>query len=451
MRTTPALIARLAAEIDSHFRGAKVMDVGLLADGRTAVALNARRTTKLLCIDVFGTPPMLTVEDGELPIAAEPGFVRALGAALRGTTLTSAKARKDDRLLRLTFGARSRFGVGDEVDVYVELVPRFGNIILVKRERIVAAAKEFSLAENQARSIEAGQTYTLPPLLARPSPTDEPAVDSVLDAMRVHREARAGSSAQSRIAQRRGAVLKRLATRERKTLDELAKLDAKRARARDREALREEGEAIYANLHALANEEHEAAKERAAEVFAQYKKLGASIPHIEERARKLAVQLEAIEALRWEAERSGEAEFDDVERAIAQFDGPRTTRAPMGKQRKRAPLEIRTESGSRILVGRSPTENAELTFHVARPNDLWFHAQNMPGAHVILQRDDRAAPSDEDVERAASLAAFYSKGKTASRVPIDYTERKHVRPQRDAAPGLVWYTNPRTVMAEPRD
>ncbi|MGA8574836.1 MAG: NFACT RNA binding domain-containing protein, partial [Candidatus Cybelea sp.] len=118
--------------------------------------------------------------------------------------------------------------------------------------------------------------------------------------------------------------------------------------------------------------------------------------------------------------------------------------------RKRPSLEFRTANGSRILVGRSPSENADLTFRVARPNDLWFHAQRIPGAHVILARDDRATAPEEDIETAASLAAFHSRAKAATSVPVDYTSRKHVRKQRAAPPGLVWYTHAKTVVVEPR-
>jgi predicted ribosome quality control (RQC) complex YloA/Tae2 family protein len=113
-------------------------------------------------------------------------------------------------------------------------------------------------------------------------------------------------------------------------------------------------------------------------------------------------------------------------------------------------LELRTPGGSRIVIGRSPVENAELTFHVARPDDLWFHAQGVPGAHVILSRDDRGRAPDEDLQAAASLAAFYSKAQAAASAPVDYTLRKHVRKQRAAPPGLVWYTHAKTIVAQPQ-
>lgn len=487
------MVRRMAHEIETRFRGAKVRDVGLLPDGRTAIALWKRGETQLLCIDVFSSPPLVTVEDAELPIAAEPGFIRATGAALRGMSLLSAKSRKGDRLMRLTFGTRSRFGVGDQVDLYIELVPRFGNIVLVKGESVVAAAKEFSLAQNGTRAVEAGMQYQPPPIVERPTLAgaqhtgeiesdellhnavyvyrrngvidqayltplarfaEEPATrnDSLLDVLHQYREERIGSGERRRTALRRNALLKRLEDRERKAEDEIAAISAKRRKAEGREKLREEGEAIYASLYEIAGEnEQNEAKERAAKLFAQYKKLGSAIPHLDEREKTLNELRRSIDHLRWEVERADDSDLDDVAAAVAHVD-PRTQRTTVQtRKRKRPPLEFRTSSGSRILVGRSPSENADLTFRVARPNDLWFHAQNIPGAHVILQRDDRDEPPDEDIAKAAALAASYSKAKSSGKVPIDYTQRKYVRAQKNAPPGLVWYTNPRTIIAERED
>lgn len=454
MRTSPEIIRRLAQEVDARFRGAKVRDAGLIDDGRFAILIWARRAGYLLTFDVFGATPMVTVEDGELAIGAEPGFVRAAAVALRGTTFLRSQSRTQDRLLRLTFGSKSRFGVGDEVDLYAELVPRFGNLILVKGETVVSALKEFSLAENAARAIQSGGPYVLPPLVARRGAETNVVAegDSVLDALKAERDLRVGVGTRARTSDRRRLLRKRLDERERKLRDELAKVEAKRAKADAREALRTQGEEIFATLHELGESERSEAKDAAAKLFAQYKKLGASIPHLEERAAAIARALASIDELRWEAERTDDADFADVEHAAAMLDPRKSaTQHVLRKKKKREPLEFRTETGSRILVGRSPTENAELTFHVARPNDLWFHAQNVPGAHVILQRDDRVEPTHDDIERAASLAALYSKAKNSTKVTIDYTERKHVRAQKDAAPGLVWYTNPRTVVVSPKE
>ena len=107
-------------------------------------------------------------------------------------------------------------------------------------------------------------------------------------------------------------------------------------------------------------------------------------------------------------------------------------------------------SGSRIVVGRTPIENADVTFRIGRPDDLWFHVKDQPSAHVILQRDDRDEFGEADIEAAAALAAYHSKAKTSPKVTVDYTRRKYVRKRPAAAPGLVFYTNPKSVSVTPR-
>jgi predicted ribosome quality control (RQC) complex YloA/Tae2 family protein len=214
--------------------------------------------------------------------------------------------------------------------------------------------------------------------------------------------------------------------------------------------LRARGETIFATLHELDARAAEDAKTDAAKLFAKYRKLGTAIPHVVKREAAVRAWLDATVELQWEVERAGEADLADVAQAIAALD-PRSQRSTQERsvRRKRALLEWRTPSGSRIVLGRTPLENAEVTFRVARPNDLWFHVQGQPGAHVVLQRDDRTDPPEEDVLYAASLAALHSKAKASQKVAVDYTQRKHVRKRPASAPGLVFYTNPKTVSVSP--
>ncbi len=484
------LIRRLAWELNERFRGAKVRDVGQLEDGRFAMALWARGRTSLICIDVFAPTPVVTVEEGDLPIAVEPGFVRTAGAALRGTTLTGVRSRKGDRLLRFDFGSRSRFGVEDGYSLLCELVPRFGNIVLLKGETIVAAAKEFAPAENAVRSVQAGETYEPPPLrpgkssplldeqtiaqltqqlphndlyvyrrdgalvqahlvpLPQYADLQEERASSLLDVLAEARTSNVHAQQSDRLAKRRRSIERSLTDRERKLRAELAQIDARLREAANRESLREQGEAIYATLHELSPEERDAEKERAAKVFARYKKIAASVEHLERRRAEVARSLEDVADLQWELERSGDAELDDVAEAVNALE-PAQRQRQRTPSRKRKPLQYVTRAGSRIFVGRTPIENAELTFRVARPDDLWFHVQNQPGAHVILQRDDREAPPEDDVLTAAALAALHSKAKGSPKVTVDYTQRKHVRKRPSAAPGLVFYTHPKSLFVAP--
>ncbi len=110
-----------------------------------------------------------------------------------------------------------------------------------------------------------------------------------------------------------------------------------------------------------------------------------------------------------------------------------------------------TKDGANILVGLSARGNRYVTFRQARPEDIWLHAHELPGAHVIIKgvkREELEGEKRGILEYAAVLAAKHSGGKASGSVPIDYTERKYVR----AVPGtvaLVTYTNPGTLRVSP--
>lgn len=487
MQTDAALVARLAYEIGVRFSGARVQDVGRLEDGRFALMLWNKGSVALLCADVFATTPVVTAEPGELPVAAEPGFVRAAGAALRGKTLAAVRARAGERILELDFGSQSRFGVREEYTLICELVPRFGNIILTKDGTVVAALKEFRASGKTLRSIRPGRAYEPPPARpARSTVAEESRPDaetirtgtlyvyrgadgSLLQAhvvplpefqnARMERAAslldllsEAGPAVKSGGGSEdaRAAALRRLDERERKLRSDLERVAKQLTEAAARDELRTRGDAIYATLHDLPAGQRAAAKAEATALFGRYKKAASAAAHLARRKSVTLAALSDLEELRWEVERAEDERVREVAELVAKPQARPSSKVPSRKRKTAAPQGM-TENGSRILLGRSPLENAELTFHVAKPGDLWFHARGQPGAHVILQRDDRDAPPEDDIRIAAELAALHSKGRTSSKVTVDYTQRKHVRKRPDAAPGLVFYTNASSVVVEPRD
>lgn len=108
---------------------------------------------------------------------------------------------------------------------------------------------------------------------------------------------------------------------------------------------------------------------------------------------------------------------------------------------------FRIRSGRIVLVGRNSKENEHLTFHVAKPKDLFFHVREAPGSHTILVNDGSITRSD--IQEAASIAAHFSKAKHATIVPVSYTERRYVRKSRKLAAGKVIISHEKTVFAEP--
>jgi predicted ribosome quality control (RQC) complex YloA/Tae2 family protein len=104
-----------------------------------------------------------------------------------------------------------------------------------------------------------------------------------------------------------------------------------------------------------------------------------------------------------------------------------------------------------ILVGKSAAGNDYLTTRIARSNDLWLHAEGMPGSHVLVKNPEAGDIPFAVFAKAASLAAFYSKGKTAGKVAVTYTLAQHVKKPKGAKPGLVTLTERKTIMVVPEE
>jgi predicted ribosome quality control (RQC) complex YloA/Tae2 family protein len=116
---------------------------------------------------------------------------------------------------------------------------------------------------------------------------------------------------------------------------------------------------------------------------------------------------------------------------------------------KLIPQEFITEDGFRILVGRNNKENDLLTFKTADKKDYWFHTKDIPGSHVILVASGKQ-PSDSATLAAASLAAYYSKARLSENVPVDFTQVRHVKKPAGAKPGMVIFTDNKTVYVNPK-
>ncbi|NLN83683.1 MAG: fibronectin/fibrinogen-binding protein [Firmicutes bacterium] len=110
------------------------------------------------------------------------------------------------------------------------------------------------------------------------------------------------------------------------------------------------------------------------------------------------------------------------------------------------PLQITLE-GTRVSIGRNNTQNDYLIMQLAQPNDWWFHVKDSAGSHVVVHQKDL---SETLFEKAAAIAAFYSKERDNSYVSVAYTQRRHLKKYKGAKPGAVHYTNFRTLYVAPR-
>ncbi len=146
---------------------------------------------------------------------------------------------------------------------------------------------------------------------------------------------------------------------------------------------------------------------------------------------------------------SGESELAELRAELEKFGYLRRSanRRTMKQLPPSQPMKFAAPSGETILVGKNNLQNDKLTFS-ADPEEIWLHAKDMPGSHVIIVG---AKPSDEAILYAAKLAAAYSRGARSSNVPVDYTKRRFVKKPSGAKPGFVIYTNQRTLYVTPEE
>ncbi len=114
-------------------------------------------------------------------------------------------------------------------------------------------------------------------------------------------------------------------------------------------------------------------------------------------------------------------------------------------------LTFTLPSGRKILIGRNASENEFLSLKLANPWDIWFHAKDIPGSHVILRLQKGEKPTEEDILLSASAAAYFSKGQDSGKVLVDYTEVKNLKNPPKTPKGFVIYSGERTVAAKPED
>ncbi|MCD8158942.1 MAG: NFACT family protein [Clostridiales bacterium] len=118
--------------------------------------------------------------------------------------------------------------------------------------------------------------------------------------------------------------------------------------------------------------------------------------------------------------------------------------------KKSAPLHFVSSDGFSIAVGKNNTQNDELMMKTAKNSDLWFHTKQIPGSHVIVFTEGREVP-DTTITEAAVLAAYYSKARQGSLVPVDYTPKRFIKKPNGSKPGFVIYTTNKTAYVTPTE
>ena len=144
-----------------------------------------------------------------------------------------------------------------------------------------------------------------------------------------------------------------------------------------------------------------------------------------------------------------ESELNEIRKELAEQGYIKTRQ---GKQKKTAALpalRFMLSTGFELLVGRNNTQNDRLTLKTAAKNDIWLHTKNIHGAHAIIVTNG-LQPDEQTIKEAAQIAAYHSKARESSQVPVDYTLVKNVSKPSGAKPGMVIYVKNKTLYVTPR-
>lgn len=144
----------------------------------------------------------------------------------------------------------------------------------------------------------------------------------------------------------------------------------------------------------------------------------------------------------------GESELAEIRRELAESGYVKRRSLDKGKPVKVPPMRFISDDGFEMIAGRNNLQNDRLTLKESRKTDIWFHTQNIPGSHVIVLTEGREVP-DRTLTQAAMLAAYHSRARESSQVPVDYTQVRYVKKPQGAAPGRVIYTDYQTAYVTP--
>jgi predicted ribosome quality control (RQC) complex YloA/Tae2 family protein len=183
--------------------------------------------------------------------------------------------------------------------------------------------------------------------------------------------------------------------------------------------------------------------------YSEYRKAGTAEEKLTEQIRLGEEELSYIDSVFDALTRaSTESEINELRLELAEQGYIRFGKMKGKASKALPPLEFISSDGYTILVGRNNKQNDKLSMKMAGKMDLWLHTQNITGSHVIILTNGEMPPG-RTIEEAAIIAAYHSKARNSSQVPVDYTFARYVKKPNGAKPGMVIFTNNKTVYIKP--
>ena len=247
-------------------------------------------------------------------------------------------------------------------------------------------------------------------------------------------------------------------------------------KCQDREILRQKGDLIGANMHLIkkgapfadvinfydenagtiriALDVTKTAQQNAQKYYKDYAKAKTADKMLRVQIENSAEELSYLETVADEIARAeSEQDLSSIRQELVAEGYLKENKSEKNNRKAKALKpdfrEFETTDGFKVLVGRNNRQNDLLTLKTANKNDLWFHTKDIPGSHTVIITDGREV-SEQAILEAAQIAAFFSKAKDSSQVPVDYTIIKRVNKPQGAKPGKVIYTEQKTVFVTPK-
>ena len=372
-------------------------------------------------------------------------FEKALAGSVRGLSLPTAR---EIALRVLSPGEKEPEDLQACAERIADLLARLPGMLSPRVE----------YAENG----EAAEVYPFPWLSGVPERQKEfPSLSWALEAYYGTRDQ------QDRLRQKSASMVRLLKTHMERCEKKLALQEEELAGAARMEEYRIMGEVLNANLFALKKGMEEATlpnwydpeggsltipldvrltpSQNAQKYFRKYQKARSARQIAQEQKEKTLQELDYLEGLLLDVDKcTGESELEEIRSELVQtgYMKRNTNRRQQRSLPGSRPYRYVSGDGIDILVGKNAVQNDRLTAE-APPEAVWLHAKDMPGSHVIIRAEGEIPP--QTLKQAAMLAAWYSKGRRSSMVPVDYTRRRYVKKPSGAAPGKVIYTHQKTA------
>lgn len=270
-----------------------------------------------------------------------------------------------------------------------------------------------------------------------------------------------------RVNQQASELIRRVENELEKNRKKLGKQEEELLATENAEEFRQKGELLTTFLHQVPNDQDKVEldnyytgetiiisldkaltpNQNAQRYFKRYQKLKEAVKHLTsliEETRTTILYLESVETALAQASLT---EIAEIREELIQTGFIRRRQREKIQKRQKPEKYLATDGQTIILVGRNNLQNDELTFKMAKKDELWFHAKDIPGSHVVITGN--LQPSDEVKTDAAELAAYFSKARLSNLVQVDMIEIKKLNKPTGGKPGFVTYTGQKTLRVTP--